>query len=333
MSDLRSTLKLPLVRKIPKTFGAGWFDNELTISLDEFLISSLYGVIDECIFYYSDSTLWSDGFEDLPDSIGKFESIKFLRSKATTNMSGQYETLVHSKEVIIPVVHPGCQIYGHWLIDLAPRVWLFEHLFPNTSFTVGIPEDAPGYVRDILSAIYSADIKFCHIFNNINYRGKLFICSPVRQHDYMSQFSGLQPWVDLGVSTPMERLYLTRKKYNSYRSLLNREAVEDCFRSRGFRVVDPEDYTLAQQIQLYRSANVLAGEAGSGLHNSVFCSSNVKIINLQSSRQNHFIQAGLCYWRDQACVYVVGQSTSEDWNANFCVDIESIQHAIDFIEM
>jgi capsular polysaccharide biosynthesis protein len=310
-----------------------WFDNELTISLDEVRIASLYGAIDECIFYYSDSTVWLDGFEGWPESIIELDSIRFHHFEGSTNVAGQYKTLVNSNEVIIPLVHPGYQIYGHWLIDLAPRVWLFEHLFPNTSFTLGIPEDAPDYVIEILSSIYSDDITFCTIFSKVNYKGKLFICSPVRQHDYISQFSGLQPGVNLGGGTPVERLYLTRKKYNTYRSLLNREAVEESFRRRGFRVIDPEDFTPKQQIQLFRSANVLAGEAGSGLHNSVFCSSGVKIINLQSSRQNHFIQAGLCYWRDQDCVYVVGRSTSEDWNASFFVDIESINRAIDFIEM
>lgn len=54
------------------------------------------------------------------------------------------------------------------------------------------------------------------------------------------------------------------------RSCLNGEVVEGIFAEYGFEIVYPEDYTLGEQVQLFRGAEVIGGYAGSGLFQIAF---------------------------------------------------------------
>ena len=54
------------------------------------------------------------------------------------------------------------------------------------------------------------------------------------------------------------------------RSCTNTGEVEDLFRAEGFEVIYPEDMPLGDQIETLRSADVVAGFAGSGLFNLCF---------------------------------------------------------------
>ena len=54
--------------------------------------------------------------------------------------------------------------------------------------------------------------------------------------------------------------------------------MEDLFRSHGFTVVLPEQLSMADQIQLFRDAEVIAGLAGSALFTLMFCAQPKQVI-------------------------------------------------------
>lgn len=65
------------------------------------------------------------------------------------------------------------------------------------------------------------------------------------------------------------RIFCSRR--HAKRSCRNAPEVEQLFASHGFEVVFPEDLTMADQIAMFRSAEVVAGLAGSALFNLMFC--------------------------------------------------------------
>jgi capsular polysaccharide biosynthesis protein len=91
-----------------------------------------------------------------------------------------------------------------------------------------------------------------------------------------------------------DRFFCSRRL--SKRSCLNTAEVEDLFRDAGFEVVFPEDHPIGDQVAMFRSAEVIAGFAGSGLFNLCFVDRPVRVITLRSesyTAHNEHLMAAL----------------------------------------
>lgn len=77
---------------------------------------------------------------------------------------------------------------------------------------------------------------------------------------------------DLAADAPVreypDRIFCSRR--HEKRSATNTAAIEAFFADRGFEIVFPEDFSLGEQVQLFRSATELAGFGGSGMFNLAF---------------------------------------------------------------
>jgi capsular polysaccharide biosynthesis protein len=126
---------------------------------------------------------------------------------------------------------------------------------------------------------------------------------------------------ELNQQNRSKRIFISRsaiaKSGVNSRSLTNRETIESVFKSFDFEIFHPEKHTVDSQISMFKHADLVAGEAGSGLHNSIFMKPGKTIINLQSSRQEHLIQSSLVGVNETNCVYVWGQNETNDWSSNF----------------
>jgi len=112
------------------------------------------------------------------------------------------------------------------------------------------------------------------------------------------------------------RIYVSRSKYgNMSRQFANADAVEALFASHNFTVMHPETMPIPDQIALFENATEIAGEYGSGLHNTIFSHPHTKVMVLRGN-QGHpgFLQSGIGEIMDQPTGYVFG-STQEHANA------------------
>ncbi|KRF16602.1 hypothetical protein ASG90_10020 [Nocardioides sp. Soil797] len=80
-----------------------------------------------------------------------------------------------------------------------------------------------------------------------------------------------------------ERIFLSRH-VDAKRACNNQSEVEDLFRAQGFEVLLPETFSLPDQVQLFRKAEVIAGFAGSGLFNIALVDSPKRVISIGSER-------------------------------------------------
>jgi hypothetical protein len=78
------------------------------------------------------------------------------------------------------------------------------------------------------------------------------------------------------------RIFLSRLE--PYARIANVGAVEDVFRRNGFEIVYPERLPIRQQMILYANCHVMAGFAGSSLHNSLFAREGTLVIELGDVR-------------------------------------------------
>ncbi len=74
----------------------------------------------------------------------------------------------------------------------------------------------------------------------------------------------------------IEKIYINRKN----RRLINELEVQEHMESNGFVILDLEELTLDQQVQLFSNADEIVGFHGAGLTNLIFCTDKTRIIEI-----------------------------------------------------
>jgi capsular polysaccharide biosynthesis protein len=89
------------------------------------------------------------------------------------------------------------------------------------------------------------------------------------------------------------RIYLSRSQIRR-RAVPNEHAIEETFRRAGFAVIQPQNYAFEAQLELYGQARVLAGLAGSALHNVIFCPRGTATISVGDTRTPMTVNQPVC---------------------------------------
>jgi capsular polysaccharide biosynthesis protein len=99
-----------------------------------------------------------------------------------------------------------------------------------------------------------------------------------------------------GVPQANRRLYISRLRHSlrgqSGRVMLNESDLISRIAQLGFEIIEPETLSPRQQIEIFSSAEMVVGPAGSGMFNVVFCHPGTKVIDIESER--NWIHAHLC---------------------------------------
>lgn len=230
-------------------------------------------------------------------------------------------------------------IYGHWIIDTLP-VYFFLCKLYDADLKIFVSGEVPTFIYEILS-LFKIPAETVIILDNLR-EGEKFVTlrsSPIRDFDFydlqnfkifsasrfeLAKFNALS----LTSCATFDKIFVSRANLPKWgpnsRTCENRVELEEYFSSRGFHIIHPESLAVSDQIRLFSSATIIAGEAGSGMHNSLFATQSTKFINIQSSRQEHLIQAALGALNNQITHYFWAPNTTDDWNSNFIVDLEKL---------
>ena len=186
--------------------------------------------------------------------------------------------IVTIDEPVLMITGAGNPTYGHWILDFLPRLVIAQLLLGPSSrdLPILLPATTPDWVRRMLKAycgVSSQRLRFYSEQNDMVFCRTL--CLPSFAHDgnyslhgsVRSFFSALAG----SIGHPADRrLCLSRKSFSEGRVFANRDLLERIATSRGYEIVRPEELGFAEQAELYGSASCIVGEAGSGLHGSVF---------------------------------------------------------------
>jgi capsular polysaccharide biosynthesis protein len=196
----------------------------------------------------------------------------------------------------ILLVQPGDSVFGHWLIDLLPRLDIVRRLLGGTLAGAGLtPLFSAGSVfrrviADVDHLLSLADLKREAVQVHANMKEILHLeavviptycrrgaCLSPQSMDCFERLR--QRALELFPGTASEdKVFLSRANWPQQpRPLSNREAVEQVFRDFGYRIVHPEQMELPDKVSLLRGASYLAGERGSALHMSIFCPEGARV--------------------------------------------------------
>lgn len=178
----------------------------------------------------------------------------------------------------------NCVIYGHFLLEVMPRLLVMRaahRLDPSlAAIPIILPANAPSYALkwiDLLLPDFHVETKELQDVLTVRRLlipgwGNRFVYSDV-VHDELERLTA--PYRQDGAAR--KRIFVDRR-VQSYRILANAQQLQDIAASYGFESVSPEHLTLEQQIALFASADDVIGEFSSALHNSIFSPAGCRVM-------------------------------------------------------
>lgn len=213
---------------------------------------------------------------------------------------------------------PGSHIYGHWLIDIMPRLFVLAscgYELSKLRFIVSV--SSPAFCRQYLELLgITHDQLIWHDGGSeLVEMEELLLPTNLRLHSRLHPLMKpavffLQDVITARLSPPrMEpgrRLFISRAGIDPSRTLENRDEIEAIAAAEGYEIVSPETLAIPEQIAMFASAAQIIGEYGSGLHNSVFSPPGTVVMALRgNSHHPGFIQSGISQVFRQPTGYVL----------------------------
>lgn len=240
--------------------------------------------------------------------------------------------------VTVSVVHG---VYGHWILDILPRVWLAKLLLEDISkLNFIVPHGTPAFAIRILKEFFGIAQMVTHDFVGERLRLEHALVPSLLHNDHyfhpaMNDFVAYLLAHPLVVEARGARareqklIYVTRQGFRntsqSYaRTIVNENDVLALMDELGFQVVSPETMCWQDQIVLFAGARVIVGEAGSGLHNTLFSGASAAVVCLNPMNQ---VQSSIDGLRGHTVIFQC--SPAEDINAttSYRVDINRLREA------
>ncbi|ACL59205.1 glycosyltransferase family 61 protein [Methylobacterium nodulans] len=236
------------------------------------------------------------------------------------------------------------KVYGHWLVDIFPRAWLYKQCFgePLPGTKVALPVDTPDYAIDRLVNYFDfsrEDIVHYRV-DTLDIKAENLIMPSLLHVDHC-----FHPAMNLFVSyliaraarirSPVQRrtprrIFVSRQMFRSQsssynRQIANEEEVIDLVRTYGYDIIYPEQFEWPEQIHIFANAESIIGEAGSGLHNAIFSDFGTRVICINPVNQLQGTIAGL---RRQKIIYI---KPDDQRNEREHVDMSKLREAITLI--
>lgn len=233
---------------------------------------------------------------------------------------------------------PGARIYGHWIVDVLPRVYrTLSHGLAIDRYVMG--ETQKPWQTAILEALDIAGDKVL-FWDARQYRleaERLVVPTFARiSSELHEEFMAVHIFLREKHAAPeldkpaTDRLFIARAEGGN-RQLANRDAVEAVFADQGFEIFRPEHWPFVEQIKKLARAAVVAGECGSGMHNTVFCRSGTRVGVLQSSANLSFLQGQIALHAQHDLYYLIGMPTDPkeaSLKSSWRVEIEDVRRFI-----
>jgi len=220
--------------------------------------------------------------------------------------------------------------YFHWMFDLLPRFELLRRAHVDM-------RSIDYFVVNSTSQPFQQEtLKHLGIENVIEGRNQHLKAEMLLVPSLPGVMGDMPRWTCdflrkefLAVAAPTRRsklIYISRQGA-TYRKLRNEAAVVKRLEKYGFQSVALEEMTFAEQVSVFKNADVVAGPHGGGLTNLVFCSPATKVIELFSPK---YVNG--CYWAlsnqlDHKYFYLLGEGERlppngdySDGGADFEVD-------------
>jgi hypothetical protein len=174
--------------------------------------------------------------------------------------------------------HPWMGYY-HWLIDVAPKIALFQKELGNdlSGAKLCYPKSEMSFEDETLDllGIQAEQVINTRCYRAINTGRVGFVMLP--------GWESIQPAAKLlrerlspqGFMSTGSRIYLSRK---GRRKCINEDEVWKLLSKRGFEMIEDKPRSLAEQISLFSRASAVVGPHGAAFSNLIWCHAATQVI-------------------------------------------------------
>ncbi len=237
---------------------------------------------------------------------------------------------------------PGLPIYGHWLIEMLPKLHVLEAMQIDVShLSFLIPSDLPQFAARWLGLLGIRDEQTVRYDPNCEVVRVDELVVPSILHNGVrvgSEFAGAAHMLARRVeekSGPLKqselgpRIFLSRRHTGPNRQLINRETIEKIAQENGFSIVCPEMLSLPDQISLFKAARHVIGDYGSALHGTMFSGPGTIVCALRGSDTHPgFIQSGIGRVLHQPTGYIFGSCEPSDPHGSYTIQEDDFRECL-----
>lgn len=265
-----------------------------------------------------------------------------VRELLTGALGGQLALPVRRiEERAVMLSGPGYSIYGHWIIDILPRLWVLHAAGVDlTSLKFILPVQQPPFAIELLALFGIGEHQLVRFDERqeILEVAELLLPTNLRRGNRLDSLmvharafllERIRPSLRVCSAAQEPLVFVTRRNADPSRTLVNRDRAEEIAQQAGYKIVDPAQMSIAEQIVLFQGARSLMGEYGSGLHNSLFAGSKTSLCVIRSSSVHPgFMQSALTDVCRQAIGYVLCPSDIWAVDQTFEVSEQALTHAV-----
>jgi capsular polysaccharide biosynthesis protein len=174
--------------------------------------------------------------------------------------------------------------FSHWLNDALPRLALLSEFPADTGILV--PKALAGYQKESLRLLGLLDrVRYTPerhvVVENYWFSSPTAMISTYNPYGVNYLRSAFLPLADKSYRGP-KRFVIQRK--GKTRGIKNEAEVNALFQQLGWEIINTEDLTFAQEIELFSKAEAIAGILGSGFTNAIWSQSGCKVITFVADK-------------------------------------------------
>ena len=176
--------------------------------------------------------------------------------------------------------------FFHWLVEILPRLQLYDLAEDLHELPLIVPKSSPKFVRDSLTLTGYID-RVVFVDDGVYRFEKLHLLTRLSKSPHVSPLA--IEWLNNKIcgkqSCQKKRIYISRSDAK-IRHLTNELDVERILSDFGFETVVMSQYTLEQQIQIFRQAEMILGSHGAAFTHLAFARPGS--IFMEFFEQGHF---------------------------------------------
>lgn len=239
-------------------------------------------------------------------------SVNSINQEISKNLVLKYGTTNFKKKIngnVLSLLSGGASRdnFTHWFTDVIPRIILFKK-----KYKIRLIDKF--YVPSLrynfqLESLRSLNIKFKQIISSENIKHieakKIFYTShPCHFYPKLVQKWSINALRDIYIPKKLnknkkysyvfidrdQRKFLNKKNFKKFsylRILLNENEIKNYLKSKGFKIIKPENFSFKEQIKIIYSAKIIIGLYGAAMMMLAFCNLKAKIIEIMPRKSGN----------------------------------------------
>ena len=207
----------------------------------------------------------------------------FFTDEFFNNFKKYINNLNEFKNIFILGSNAGNNYYSN-LLQFLPRI-----IFINKkNIKIAIHRNSSTKFRNLIKLVMDAKkIKFSFVYLDDDFY-KFIDCQMPQFLDLNTSIKILKSLLVPKISNSSDKkIYVTRED-SSYRKIINEADIVPILISKGYKVINPQLYSIDEQIKIFSQADKIIAPHGSNLSNIIFCKPETKVYEVGPIFKNDY---------------------------------------------